>query len=123
MATTIHSHKDEGPYYCDTRHNYSVQSLGQFFTHVRSCFEEQDDAVLVMRDSKVTGLWLREPDIDWNCDGFYEVDGGFPGAEYRLYRPDYKSFWNYVGFHFGDKFVPKDRSFQTQRHPRFDVWQ
>jgi hypothetical protein len=123
MATTIHSHKDEGSYYCSTRHNYSVKSAGQFITHVRSCFENHDDAILVMRDGEVVGLWLREPDIDWDYDGFYEVDRDFPGAEYCLYRPDYKGFWNYVGFHFGHKFVPKDHSFQTQRHPSLSAWQ
>lgn len=123
MTTTIHSHKDYGPYYCDTRHNYTVQSPAQFITHVRSCFEDQDDAILVRRDGQVIGLWLREPDVDWDCDGYYEVAGGYPGAEYCLYRPEYKGFWNYVAFHFGHTFVPEDRSFQTQRHPAFAAWQ
>ena len=118
MSTIIRSHKDEGPYFNDTRHNYTVSSIGNFITHVRSCFEERDDAVLIEQDGQVVGLWLREPDVDCDCDGFFEVGSGYPGEEYVLYRPDYKGFWNYVGYHFGHKFVPADHGFWADRHPK-----
>lgn len=122
MSTIIRSHKDEGPYYNDTRHNYTVSTIGSFITHVRSCFEDRDDAILIEQDEQVVGLWLREPDIDCDCDGFFEVAGSYPGDEYVLYRPDYKSFWNYVGYHFGHTFVPKERSFCAQQHPKLAGW-
>lgn len=123
MVTSIHSHKDEGPCQCDIHGHTPIGSYSQFISHVRACFENQDDAILVKRDDKVVGLWLREPDIDWDCDGYYEIGPGYSGAEYCLYRPDYKGFWNYVGFHFGHKFVPEEYSFETQRHPKFAVWE
>jgi hypothetical protein len=122
MTTIIRSHKDEGPYYNDTRHNYTIGSIGSFITHVRSCFESQDDAILIEQDGQVVGLWLREPDVDCDCDGFFEVVGRYPGDEYVLYRPDYGGFWNYVAYHFGDKFVPKEHDFIAQKHPSIAAW-
>jgi len=122
MTTIIRSHKDEGPYYNDTRHNYTVSTIGNFITHVRSCFEDRDDAILIEQDEQVVGLWLREPDVDCDCDGFFEVAGRYPGDEYVLDRPDYKSFWNYVGYHFGHTFVPKEHGFCAQQHPKLAGW-
>lgn len=117
MTATILNHRDEGPYYRDTRDTYVAAKLEDFISAIRQRFEMQDDAILVKdAQGEVSGLWLREPDVDCDDEGFFEVAGPYVGAEYVLYRPTYKGFWNYVAYHFGDQHVPQQHGFVTQKH-------
>lgn len=123
MTTTIITHKYEGIYYGSNRNTVQAEGLRDFIYGVRSAFEDQVDAILVVRDGKPSGLWLAEPDVDYDYESnrYYEVSGPYVGAEYVLYRPNQKSFWNYLGYHF-PSYVPEDRGFFAQKNSKVPVF-
>ena len=118
MTVTIVAHQDNGPFYGQSHPSVEVESFKDFSFNVRSFFEDHVDSILVLHDGKVTGLWLAEPEIDCDSDGYFEVDAGYAGAEYNLYRPTHRSFWNYVGYHYGLKYIPAGRGFDAERHSK-----
>ena len=117
--TVILTSSAYNPYLNFERDKFPVSDLAGFIGIVRASFEDRDDAIAVCKEGVITALWLREPDIDCDAEGqLFEVSSDYPGTEYVLYRPDYKSFWNYVAYHFGEKYVPEGHGYSKDRHPR-----
>jgi hypothetical protein len=100
MDITISTHKYEGIYYGSTRTEAHASSLRELIKHVRAAFEDRVDAVLIERLGVAVAVWLAEPDVDCNLDGFYEVEGRYPGDEYVLYRESDPAFSRYLYYHF-----------------------
>jgi hypothetical protein len=115
MTTLILTSTDCGPYYGEERHSYQAETLSQAIGQIRSAFDYNVGAVLVKSDDTITGMWLYEPDVDCDDDGYYAVAGDYIGQEYRLYRPHHLGFWNYVSYHFSHQYVPDDIGFVSAR--------
>lgn len=111
MTATILSYKDCGPIWKPDRAELQADSLTEFIKRVRSCFEDQVNAVAIIKNGVATAMWLAEPDIDCDSDGFYEVKPAYPGQEYVLYTEDDHSFWNLIAGYFGSRYIPSDVGF------------
>ena len=114
MTITILSEQYCGPYYARSRQQETATTLGELIKSVRGFFEENVDAIAIIKDDKVIGAWINEPDIDCDGDGFYEVSPAYLGQNFNLYRPDRRGFWNAFVYHFGTKYVPHGTLFDTQ---------
>lgn len=115
MTTQILSSTYSGPYWSASKTSNEVNSISDFIFVIRGLFEDSVDAIAIIENEQITGMWLREPGIDWDQDGYYEMKAAYPGQEYVLYRPDDSGFWNYVLYNFGIKYIPKDVSCVAKR--------
>lgn len=120
MNTKVISSKAYGPY-DSIRTEEVVNSLGEFTKQVRNCFEDSVDAVAVVRDGAAAAIWIAEPDVDCDQDGFYEVAPAYAGQEYTRYAGTHKRFWNYVASYFGTRYIPADAGFIASYQQRRQV--
>ena len=100
MDITISTHKYEGSRDGSTRTEVHVSRLADLIKYVRLAFEDGVDAVLIERLGVAVGVWLVEPDIDWDGEGYYEVAGRYSGEEYVLYRESSRNFYSSLSYHF-----------------------
>ena len=113
--TAVLSSKYWGSYLPDDRNRTPVNSISELIGEVRELFGIGVDAIAILRDDKIVGLWIAEPDVDCNEDGYYEVRPKYVGEEYNLYRPGRPGFWGAVAYHFGIEYVPVDSGFIARK--------
>lgn len=115
MSTIILTSEYVGPFHGCSKTERTVENLTNVIKLTRDAFEENVDAIAVIRDENVVGLWVNEPDVDCDCDGFFEVRPAWAGQQFNLYRPNQRSFWNVFAYHFGTKYIPNDVGFTIKK--------
>lgn len=115
MSTIVLTADAYGPYET-IRTEKAVDNLTSLMKITRDAFEENVDAIAVIQDGNVVGLWINEPDVDCDSDGFFEVAPAYAGQQFNLYRPEQRRFWNAFAYHFGIKYVPHDVGFTIEKH-------
>jgi hypothetical protein len=69
MTCTVHTYKDNGPYFPPTIMKYQAARLRDLLFHCRIGMEDSEDTIAVFHDDRCTGLWRNEPDAEPDGDG------------------------------------------------------
>jgi len=69
MTCTVHTYKDNGPYFPPTIMKYQAARLRDLLSHCRIAMEDGEDTIAVFHNDHCTGLWRNEPDAEPDADG------------------------------------------------------
>jgi hypothetical protein len=69
MTCTVHTYKDNGPYFPPTIMKYRAARLRDLLSHCRIAMEDGEDTIAVFHNDHCTGLWRNEPDAEPDADG------------------------------------------------------
>lgn len=106
MALTLKICISQGPYYEPVQETHTVFSLTSLLETVREAIDNYADAIGVYAHNEPVAIWLREPDFDYDAEGYYELETNHPFQVYQRYnRTDFDNhvFWQNIGYFFGTK--------------------
>ena len=104
MSLTLKTSIKEGPYFRPVQQVHVVASFTSLLQTVRFAFEDRVDAIAVYRNGKAIAIWVREPDYDFDFDGYYELVVKHQRQNYVKYSltdPNPNRFWHLIDYYFG----------------------
>jgi hypothetical protein len=81
-----------------------VASFVSLLESIRFAIEDKAEAIGVYSHNEPIAIWVREPDYDYDLDGFYEISSKHPFNNYHRYNrsdSDPAQFWQHMSFFFG----------------------